>query len=67
MLLVNGLARHAQRLGDLRPGPALSQGTLNLGVLDAIRKAPQRDDGGQRIGGIGRELHREVVHVGNVS
>jgi len=52
VLLVDGLPRHAERLGDLRPRPAVAQRALDLGVLDAVGEAAQGADGGKSVGGI---------------
>ena len=55
MLLVDGLARDAKRLGDLRPCPALAKRTLDSGVLDAVSQPPQGANRGKRIGRILRD------------
>ncbi len=44
MLLVHGLTRHTERLGDIRPRPPPEHGLFDRGVLDAIRQAAQRAD-----------------------
>jgi len=50
MLLVDRLAGDPERLGDVRPRPAVEHGPLDRGVLDAIREAAQSADGGERVG-----------------
>ena len=55
MILVDGLARDAKRLGDLRPCPALAKRTLDGGVLDAVSQPPQGANRGKRIGRILRD------------
>jgi hypothetical protein len=53
VLLVDGLAGHAQRLGDERPRPSVAQRALDLGVLEAVGEATEGDDGGESVGGVG--------------
>ena len=51
VLLVNGLPRDAERLGDLGPRPPVPEGALDLAVLHAVGEAAERDDGGEAVGG----------------
>jgi len=53
---VDGLARDAERLGDVGPGPPLAQRALDLGVLDLVREPPQSDDRGEAVGRVLRDL-----------
>ena len=62
MILVDGLARDAKRLGDLRPCPALAKRTLDSGVLDAVSQPPQ---GANRSKGVGRILRNVCGQNGN--
>ena len=50
MLLVHGLARDAERLGDLRPAPAGAHRALDGGVFETVGELTQRDDGGEVVG-----------------
>jgi hypothetical protein len=50
MLGVHRLARHPERVADLLPGPASAAGGGDLGGLDALREAVQREDGSQAEG-----------------
>ena len=50
VLLVYGLARHAERLGDLGPAPAGAHRALDLRGLQPLGQAPQRHHGGQPVG-----------------
>ena len=53
MLLVHGLPGDPEGLRHLRPVPAGPEGTLDLGVLEPVGEAAQRDDRRQPIGGLG--------------
>ncbi len=44
MSLMRRLARHAQRLCNLLPGPSLVNRTLHCLTLHPIRKSPEADD-----------------------
>src|SRR5262249_60221469 len=65
VLLVHGLAREAEGLGDLRPGPPVAQGALDRGVFELLQEFPQRDDGRQTVSrpadGAGR-LRAHITH-----
>ncbi len=62
MFLVHCLARHPQRLGDLRERPTVGRGTLDGRILKAIGEAPQRADRRERIGWILRSGGRGCDH-----
>jgi hypothetical protein len=49
VLLVDRLARDAERFGDLRPRPTVAYGLADSRVFDAIRQPPQGPDGGERV------------------
>src|SRR3954447_14033853 len=51
VLLVDRLPGDAEGLGDLRPRPSVAQGALDLRVLHPVGEPPQRDGGGEAIGG----------------
>jgi len=45
VLLVHGLARHAENPGDGLPRPALGTGTVDVGGLELLEQSPQGGDG----------------------
>src|SRR5262245_41873586 len=49
VLLVDSLAREPEGLGDLRPGPSVTQGALDCGVLKVLQKLSHRHDGRQPV------------------
>src|SRR3954454_23969889 len=44
VLLVNALAGHVERVGDLLPGPAVAAGVGDLQMLKPLKQAAQRHD-----------------------
>jgi hypothetical protein len=50
MLLVDRLPRDAEGGSDIRPGPAVPEGTLDRGILKLVCELAERDDGGQPVG-----------------
>jgi len=54
MSLVRRLTRHAQRLGDMPPRPALRGRRVDGVALHPVGKPPKGDDRGNRGGGIVR-------------
>ena len=60
--LVDGLARDAERLGHLRPRPAAEHRAFDGRVFDAVGQAPERADGGERIGRVFGKRRRSGEH-----
>jgi hypothetical protein len=52
VLLVDRLTRDSECLGHLRPRPAVEHRAFDGRVLDAVGQAPERANGGERIGGV---------------
>src|ERR1700749_2297819 len=53
VLLVDGLAAHAEGVGDLLPGPVLVACIGHLQMLEAFEQAAQGHDGAQADPGVG--------------
>src|SRR5215472_64273 len=66
VLLVHGLAREAEGLGDLRPGPPVAQGALDRGVFELLQEFPQRDDGRQTVSRATDGAGRIRSHISNL-
>lgn len=73
MLLVDGLTRDAERLGDVGPRPTVDDRLLDGGILDAIRQSAQGADGRERIGWVvgerglgGNHLLSTIVDINEV-
>lgn len=63
--LVGRLPRDAERLGDLRPRPAIRYGSIDRREFEAIGQPPQGDHRSQRVGGI--VGNRQVSQCGHAS
>jgi hypothetical protein len=50
VFLVDGLARDAEGLRDIRPAPARAQGALDRGILKAVGELAESDHGRKPIG-----------------
>lgn len=62
MLFLHGLASDAESLGNLRKGPAIVGRPLDGDVFDAVGKAAERSDGGERVGGIVGDGELRIEH-----
>src|SRR3954453_75589 len=61
VLLVDALAGHVERVGDLLPGPAVAAGVGGLQMLEPLEQAAQRDNGAQANPGISAAGRRREV------
>lgn len=66
VLLVDRLPRDAERLGDLREGPASGYSPSDRGILHSVSEATKRPDRRQRVGGIFRKGGRSSKHVSTI-
>ena len=69
MLLVNCLPSNAEGFGDSWPAPTFPHRSLDLGVLQPVGQASQRDYRGKAIGYVFhlRYLDLFLTHVSNFS
>jgi hypothetical protein len=66
VLLVHGLAGHAEGPGDGLPGPTAVAGLADVGGLEVLEQPPEGGDGPEAdVGVIAVDLAGELLHIGH--
>jgi hypothetical protein len=63
VLLVRRLSCNTERLGDLRPGPAVGHGALDRPIFDAVRQTSKRTDSSECVRGIVGQRRECIDHA----